>query len=173
MTAPPPATRPSDQVLSLLQPKQQPQVMECLLCSPNESKANSKSNKAVLLAQGLRQGGTVEHFPKGLETLKQVASVCNSLQALCSRDSWLGPYPLLQLCSKANFPSLCPPQTCMGSRTRSGNESRDFRRSLAKADGRPHSPMRARRAEKECGMHCEGTEESPARGSRGPLGDEA
>lgn len=38
-----PPARPSGPVLSLLQPKQQPQVMECLLCSLlMKSKANSK-----------------------------------------------------------------------------------------------------------------------------------
>ena len=43
VTAPSLPTLPSGPVLSLHQPKQQPQVMECLLCSLlMKSKANSK-----------------------------------------------------------------------------------------------------------------------------------
>ena len=37
-------------------------------------------------------GGTVEHFPKVLETLKQVASERDSLQALCKQGQLAGPY---------------------------------------------------------------------------------
>ena len=106
--------------------------MECLLCSLlMKSKANSKKAiKQFFWPRAWGVWGAVEHFPKVLETLKQVASVCDGLQALCKQGQLAGPYT-----SSNSPPKPSPPQVCMGSKTRSGNESKDFRGAQPKRIG--------------------------------------
>ena len=51
----------------------------------------------------------MEHFPKVLETLKQVASVCDSLQALCKQGQLAGPYTSSNSAPKPTPQSLPTP----------------------------------------------------------------
>lgn len=82
--------------------------------------------------------GAVERFPKVSETLKQVASICDSLQALRKRGQLAGPYTSSNSSPKP-APQSLPTPGLHGVEDKEWKREQRLQRGPAKADRRPRS----------------------------------